>query len=90
MKGEQADHRSFMLDTIALGPRPYAVEVPAPPRWNRLTVTTRSVAPGLASPCRLSGYGIRPPLSDERRRPYHADADLRTVSCLRRVPHYRA
>jgi WhiB family redox-sensing transcriptional regulator len=31
MKGEQADHRSFMLDTIALGPRPYAVEVPAPP-----------------------------------------------------------
>ena len=31
MKGEQADHRSFMLDTIALGSRPHAVEVPAPP-----------------------------------------------------------
>ncbi len=31
MKGEQADHRSFMLDAIALGSRPHAVEVPAPP-----------------------------------------------------------
>jgi hypothetical protein len=31
MKGVQADHRSFMLDTIALGSRPHAVEVPAPP-----------------------------------------------------------
>jgi WhiB family redox-sensing transcriptional regulator len=31
MKGEQADHRSFMLDTIALGSRPHALEAPAPP-----------------------------------------------------------
>ncbi|MGO9150878.1 MAG: WhiB family transcriptional regulator [Acidimicrobiales bacterium] len=30
-KGEQANHPSFKLDAIALGPRPYAVEVPAPP-----------------------------------------------------------
>ena len=31
MKGIQADHRSFLLDTIVLGPRPHAVEVSAPP-----------------------------------------------------------
>jgi WhiB family redox-sensing transcriptional regulator len=30
-KGDQADHRSFMLDTIALGSRPHALEAPVPP-----------------------------------------------------------
>ena len=30
-KGKQADHRSFMLDAIALGRRSHTLEVPAPP-----------------------------------------------------------
>ena len=60
MKGVQADHRSFMLDTLALGSRSHAVEVPAPPTLAPSDSYDPIVPPRLANPCRLSGYGIRP------------------------------
>jgi len=82
--------RANFLDVIAHGRRTLRRRCPSAAHGrNRSIVATRSHA-WIGKPGPPVGYGIRSLVSAERQRARSCYADLRTVSCLRRVPHYRA